>query len=504
MLLWTLTKEPEVIMTLNKYTLYIKYFLGIPMDVSHEGNFFCFAFLRNKANIESFSGREAPRNLGIFITTQSSSPVGYQIRSGSTGYTRTGTVTAGTIVREEYMTPNVAVVDRTTSPSAGIIVETINSSQTIQVMGFSDSFGSSDGFLAVPIIQYRSNFRYDYASLSASARTFNSIIAIVACGDISEKDITYSTENTGSCLVFSPYIKDGFAFSASGDFFSGTMNEYNTLGLRKSSQYDFTGFRASSNQPIGFMTGHECAEIQLGEDTCGHIIEQIPPSYTWGYNFFIAPFEQRRGYVFKVWPRYNGTSFTVYCSDGTNFNISNFQFNEINVDNRQRFELNSQSYCYIQSDRPLLVMQYGFSHEHDNSNQYGDPNMVLVAPISQYLKKHVFTTNVSMYTRQNDDFKSHYLSVTVLARYFVPNAILLDGTPLEPDVTKWSIINCSQNNPCGYGISKRVNISTHTVQHTNPNATINVIVYGWRIEKGYAYPAGYGMNPIGGEWYINI
>ena len=485
-------------MTLNKYTLYIKYFLGIPMDVSHEGNFFCFAFLRNKANTEP-GGGEAPRSLGIFIMTQNSNPVGYRVRSDSTGYTRTGTVTVGTIVREEYMTPNVQEVNAATSPSAGIIVETTNSSQTIQVMGFSDSYGSSDGFLAVPIIQYRSNFTYGYASLSASARSFYSMVAVVACGDIAVDDITYSTENKATVFVFSSYVKGRFANTGSRDFFSGTMNEYNTLGLRSANQYDFTGFRASSNQPIGFMTGHECGEIQLGEDTCDHIIEQIPPSYTWGYNFFVAPFEERRGYVFKVWPRYEGTSFTVYCSDGTNFNISNFQFNEINVEKRQRFELNSQLYCCIQSDRPLLVMQYGFSHEHDNNIQFGDPNMVLVAPISQYLNQHVFTTNVSMYTRLNDDFTSHYISVTVLARYFVPNTILLDSTPLEPNITKWSIINCSQNDPCGYGISKRVNIGTHTVQHTNPNASINVIVYGWRIEKGYAYPAGYGMNPIGGE-----
>ena len=501
MLLWTLIKEPEVILTLNKYTLYIKYFLGIPMDVTHEGNFFCFAFIRNKANTEPNTGREAPKSLGIFITTQNPNPVGYRIRSDNTGYSRTGTVTAGTIIREQYMTPNVPEVNMATT-SVGIIVETINSSQTIQVMGFSDSFGSSDGFLAVPIIQYRSNFTYSYASLTASARSFNSIVAVVACGNIAQDDITYSTEN--SFLVVSSFVKGGFALSNQKTFFSAAMSEYNTLGLLRASRRDITGFRAISSQPIGFMTGHECAEIQLGEDTCDHIIEQIPPSYTWGYNFFVAPFEVRAGYVFKVWPRYNGTSFTVYCSDGTNFNISIFQFNEINVDNRQRFELNSQSYCYIQSDRPLLVMQYGFSHEHDNNHQFGDPNMVLVAPISQYLNKHVFTTNVSMYTRQNDDFTSHYISVTVLAMYFVPNAILLDGTPLEPNVTKWSIINCSQNDPCGYGISKRVNIGTHTVQHTNPNASINVIVYGWRIEKGYAYPAGYGMNPVGGEWYINI
>ena len=500
MLLLTLIKEPEVIITINKYTLYIKYFLGIPMDVSHEGNFFCFAFLRNRANIEP-GGGEAPRNLGIFITTQSSNPVSYRIRSGSTGYTRNGTVTAGTIVREQYMTPNVQEVNIATT-SAGIIVETINSSETIQVMGFSDSLSSSDGFLAVPIIQYRSNFTYGYASLTASARSFNSIVAVVACSDIAQDDITYSTENP--FFVLSSFVKNQFVLPNQSTFFSAAMSECNTLGLLRALQYDITGFRVNSNQPIGFMTGHECAEIQLGEDTCDHIIEQIPPSYSWGYNFFVAPFKKRIGYVFKVWPRYNGTSFTVYCSDGTNFNISHYQFNEINVNNRQRFELNSQSYCYIQSDRPLFVMQYGFSHEHDNNNQYGDPNMVLVAPISQYLNKHVFTTNVSMYTRQNDDFTSQYISVTMLARYFVPNAILLDGIPLEPNVTKWSIINCSQNDPCGYGISKSVNIGTHTVQHTKPNASINVIVYGWRIEKGYAYPAGYGMNPVGGEWYINI
>ena len=489
-------------MTLDKYTFRIMHFLGISMDVSHEGNFFCFAFIRNKANTEP-GGEEAPRNIGIFITTQNENPVGYKIRSGSSGYTRTGTVTAGTIVREEYVTPNVQEVNAATT-SVGIIVETTNSSQTIQVMGFSDSFGSSDGFLAIPIIQYRSNFTYEYASLTASALSFNSssMVAVVACGDIAENDIKYSTENEDPFFVISPYIKGGNANPASGDFFSAMMSQYNTLGLQTSNQYDFTGFRAISNQPIGFMTGHECAEIQEGEDTCDHIVEQIPPSYTWGYNFFVAPYEERTGYVFKVWPRYNGTSFKVYCSDGTNIIISNFLFNETNVDYRQTFELNSQSYCFVQSERPLLVMQYGFSHEHDNNT--GDPNMVLVAPISQYLNHHIFTTNVSMYTRENDDFTSHYISVTVLARYFVPNAILLDGTPLEPNVTQWHIIDCSQNDPCGYGISKSVNIGTHTVQHTNPNASINVIVYGWGIEKGYAYPAGFGMNPIGGEWYLNI
>ena len=74
-------------------------------------------------------------------------------------------------------------------------------------------------------------------------------------------------------------------------------------------------------------------------------------------------------------------------------------------------------------------MQYGFSHQHDNNIQFGDPNMVLVAPTSQYLNKHVFTTNVTMYTRRSNDFTSHFISVTVLAMYFFLNAILRDGRP---------------------------------------------------------------------------
>ena len=128
------------------------------------------------------------------------------------------------------MTPNVQEVNTATT-SVGIIVETTNSSQTIQVMGFSDSYGSSDGFLAIPIIQYRSNFKYEYASLTASALSFNSMVAVVACGDIAENDIRYSTENKDAFSVTSPYIKGGNATDASGDFFSAMMSQYNTLGL---------------------------------------------------------------------------------------------------------------------------------------------------------------------------------------------------------------------------------------------------------------------------------
>ena len=50
---------------------------------------------------------------------------------------------------------------------------------------------------------------------------------------------------------------------------------------------------------------------------------------------------------------------------------------------------------------------------------------------------------------------------------------------------------------------KEIDKGIHTVEHTISTCHINVIVYGWNYTQGYAYPAGYGMNPVGGK-YIQL
>lgn len=133
-----------------------------------------------------------------------------------------------------------------------------------------------------------------------------------------------------------------------------------------------------------------------------------------------------------------------------------------------------------------------------NINSHDDQISVWIAPISQYLSEHTFTTDIF-----ENSQGTHYITLTVLERYFNSTAILLDTNPLEPNSNKWFNISCSSSDKiCGFGISMSVNVSNYTVKHIDSNASINVIVYGWFEEmstiSSYAYPAGFGMNPIGG------
>lgn len=103
---------------------------------------------------------------------------------------------------------------------------------------------------------------------------------------------------------------------------------------------NYTVLRVEATQPIELMTSHKCTkEICVTKGCVEHITEQIPLSNTWGYNFFVTPFQNRSRYKLKVWQRYEGTNFTIYCSG--KFPINN------TYKTRMDFDLFDDSYCCI-------------------------------------------------------------------------------------------------------------------------------------------------------------
>ena len=408
------------------------------MGYSTEGDKFCFAL--NKMPI-------GMSEVKVFITSRYNGSVMYQIQSIANGFNESGTVTNETIARTSM------------DINGGVVI--INSTQKIQVVVFAKAYCSA-AFLAVPQIQYETNYKHIYTTFPTET---DASLMTVAC--INDMRISY----------------EGLAS------FGTSMHAFPNLPISGSAVNisDFTVLRVEATQAIGLMTSHECTkEICLINNDCvEHITEQIPPSYTWGYNFFVTPFQNISRYKLKVWQRYEGTNFTIYCNG------------KIPMDNiyntRKDFDLFDDSYCCIQSNQPFAVMQFANFNRRDNLVS------VWIAPISQYLSEHTFTTDI--YENLQG---THYITVTVLERYFNSTAILLDTNPLESNSSKWFSISCSSSDDtCGYSISMGINMSNYTVKHIDTNASINVIVYGWFEEKStiysYAYPAGFGMNPIGGK-----
>ena len=486
--------ESEVQILYCYITIYL--LTGIPTGNSNEGNKFCFTFLHNKPHSDRIV-----KYLEILIGTKENEIVQYRIRSGVTVVNRNGTVNPGQITVEQYTiyeadAQNIESIpgNDTNNKFTGIIVETVNSTQKIVVTAFSsNAVGFSDGFCAVPIIDYPFNINGDhpYTYTAFSTKGIGSaMLAMVACNNLEANDVIITHVSLDN-------ISDVY-FLETGQ--SKAWDTYTTAMVASTS--DITGVYVLSNQPIGVMVGHECGGVS--DLVCGYITEQIPPSYTWGYNFFITPFigHKETGYVLKVLPRYNNTNYTLYCMDsnGVTYDIivHNLMKSEAMITDRTYFNtINSQSHCCIKSDRPLAVMQYSKSSYEEKSN--GGPSMVWIAPVSQYLNYHLFSNEIPIQTTFN------VISVTVLSQCFDTSYITINGTHLELDVTKWTPIYCTNTSTsaCGYGINKAIDKGTYIVRHSIATCHINVIVYGWGIRRGCAYPAGYGMNPVGGK-YIQL
>lgn len=60
---------------------------------------------------------------------------------------------------------------------------------------------------------------------------------------------------------------------------------------------DVTGTSISSDKPVAVLGGHQCANIPLVDGvapgSCDHIVEEIPPTPTWGQHFVTMPLATR-------------------------------------------------------------------------------------------------------------------------------------------------------------------------------------------------------------------
>uniref|UniRef100_A0A1X7UQX6 Calx-beta domain-containing protein n=1 Tax=Amphimedon queenslandica TaxID=400682 RepID=A0A1X7UQX6_AMPQE len=488
---------------------------GIPSIHTNEGNKFCFSFLQNYEE-------NTINILGIYIGTQENEEVQYSIKSRINGVARIGTVKPGQIKEELYQYTSYSNFEtdlsfnpprvkgmvplRSISDYTGIIVETVDSSHKISVMGFSDGAKTSDGFTAVPMVDMSNIISTDYQySVFTAGGKDSSIAAITTCDDFeTAENVTVDATLVSQQGSFLPFNGSTLPFQS---HYTSVITGSDDL---------LSSINVIATQPIGFMTGHECSKIPIDQVGCDHLIEQVPPSYTWGYNFLTAPFHTNNfGYILKLLPGKDfGTNFKIFCTINATVTVDTTVKNFVRTDrlvaNRGIFSITTQSYCTIQSNKPLAVMQYATSHPANDSNSVpitsvdtikniGDPAMVWVPAVSQYLNKYLITNDVSI---RSQSFTSNGIYVTVLPHCFNASAILDNGIPLENNASNWDTFHCDDvTDICGYGVSLDILQGTHLLKHIDSSCSFGAIMFGWGYKKGYAYPAGFGMRPIGVTFY---
>lgn len=264
--------------------------------------------------------------------------------------------------------------------------------------------------------------------------------------------------------------------------FSVSLNKGQTYQVQSSNtdasgREDLTGSYVLANKPIAFFSGSKATTIPFSGYTnysYDHLFEQIPPTSTWGKEFYVVPLKMRTKDTYRVLAAEDGTLVKI---EGTNTSrlLSRGEFFE--------FELANSQACRITATRKILLAQYCRSQRADETSGVGDPFMVIVSPVSQKIN------DVTFVAYESTKIKNIFF-VNVICLTSDKDNISLDGAPVGNNFFSYpgSIYSYAQ-----IQISK----GAHTLRNSNPTGGFLAFIYGFGDSgdtESYGYGVGFNLN----------
>jgi RHS repeat-associated protein len=332
----------------------------------------------------------------------------------------------------------------------GIHVTALN---PVSVVGFNLYPGEpADGFLALPSNTLGTN----YAVLSFPNSNYY--------GPGTGFGITATKDGTTATIVPSVAIGSRQALAP----YTITLNQGQTYQLKDESRIgviggtqgpnvDLTGTVITSNNPIAVFGSHNCAS---SPDSCGQLIEQLPPTNLWGQNFVLMPYANAlQNTILHVLASVDGTHVLLNGKGVATLNHSEFT------------EQVLTGPSVLSADSPVLVAQYG-----GQGDSY--PSMAIVPPFEQFGGSYTIS---SPFNTQPGQGKADFINVIAPTSAANSGGIFFDGNSVSS--TAFTPIGTS-----GFsGAQVFVTPGPHTVTGILP---FHITAYGYADDDGYAYPGG--------------
>ena len=370
----------------------------------------------------------------------------------------------------------------------GVVIQSMDGAK-LSVTAFGAEFSSSDTYQLLPCVYLPSNYEYYAVSVAKEIRMLiedgeefilppsgNSIIALIASEERTTVTITPSQDVE---------IIKGTTTPA------GTSLEL-TLGKGKavflSSSEDLTGTRVVSDKPLAFFSGHECGNMPFDLQFCDHMVEQIPPTSTWGTEFYTASFMTRSLDRFRALTSRDDNSISWVC---TGENPTSDERSLPTAGDFTEFEILANRFCRFTSIYPVLLAQFSIGGAA-SSMFAADPSMTIIPPAGQYRDSYMLNYFSGFRVR---NFTNIFLLTTP--------GITTDGVSLDKAVINgtWTGISCEEggNEVCAYGIQVEITeteTGVVTLAHSNPDAKLLGISYSTDIRTSRASHSGMTQKPI--------
>jgi hypothetical protein len=242
------------------------------------------------------------------------------------------------------------------------------------------------------------------------------------------------------------------------------LNKGQTYQIQESG---LTGASVVSDKPVALFGGHQCANIPDGTAFCDHVVEQIPPTETWGKSFVAMPLKTRtRSDTFRV----------LASADATQVTIDGVVAATLNTGEAFETQLGVTSGHTIGANKPILVAQYSNGTTWDGVTS--DPFMMLIPPFEQFLGDYTVTTPAT-------GFSANFINV--VAPTSSVGAVTLDGSAIP--AAAFSAIGSSAFS----GAQLDVALGAHSL--SGPEA-FGVFSYGFDSFDSYGYAGGLSLAPI--------
>jgi len=422
----------------------------------------------------------------LYITTTESVPVSFTV-SSSTGQIYSGIVTNDVAINVT-LSSSFAVVSNT-ERDKGVWVHATDASRKLTVHCMNYETASSDGFVALPCHDYQKQ-NYTYYAVSTyfdRGSAHLSQVLLTGCENSTEISITPT-----QAIQIPPDLARGSnspVSVTSGTSYNVTLNRLQTFLF--TSPLDLTGSKVVSNKPIAFFSGHECADVPVRVAACDHLVEQLPPTLTWGRHFFVvSSLGKTAGEQYKLITSAATTTVVCYCYTPGG-NVSETFITTLNgAGISHEFHIAQNMFCSLQTSNSILLVQFAIGAIREPS-YYGDPFMMMIPPVEQYSNNYTFVTQLGF---------ENAITITVEEEFFNYEDILLNGNSLNG--ANWTEIYCSNQTICAYGTRVSLDVGTNFIHHRDATARLGTFVYGFLKDVSYGYLAGMQLFPISGSYSV--
>ncbi len=356
-------------------------------------------------------------------------------------------MTAGQSTRID-LPSSVELSDSDVIVDKGILITALDE---VAVYGLDQMQESTDGFTALPTdVIGRDYYVLGYA---------NTIDYVIGGGT----NLTLAAASDNTIVTITPTVNVGSR--TAGVPFSITLNAGQAYTLHTSLPFnaDLSGSRVTSTRPVSLFGGNTAASIPQGFAFADHLIEQLPPTETWGSRFLTKPLATRS----------NGDTFRFLAQrDQTELRINGVLVATLDAGQFEERIIDQAS--LIESSEPILVAQYSNSTQFDGVTS--DPFMMLIPPVEQYLNDYTLSTPSS-------GIDSNFANLIVPTR--AVSSVTLDG--ISVDISAFSPIGTS-----GYsGAQVPISVGSHRFRASEP---LGVSIYGFADFESYGYFGGMSLS----------